>query len=76
VEKINERLAVNKQELHKFHMESFNLKLNEVEVKEKYFVDVSNRFAALEDLTLRLKLKLGNNWREYKNFSERGSRLL
>jgi hypothetical protein len=32
-------------------MERFNLKkLNEVEGKEKYHVEVSNRFAAKEDL--------------------------
>jgi hypothetical protein len=32
-------------------MTSFNLKkLNEVEVKEQYRVEVSNRFAALEDM--------------------------
>jgi hypothetical protein len=32
-------------------MERFNLKkLNEVEVKDKYHVEVRNRFAALEDL--------------------------
>jgi hypothetical protein len=32
-------------------MERFNLrKLNEVEGKEQYCVEVSNRFAALEDL--------------------------
>jgi hypothetical protein len=31
------------------HMESFNLKkLNEVEGKEQYRVEISNRFAALE----------------------------
>jgi hypothetical protein len=39
VAKIRERLAVNNQGLHKFHMERFNLKkLNEVEGKEKYCV--------------------------------------
>jgi hypothetical protein len=44
-------LAVNKQGSHKFHMERFNLKkLNEVKDKEKYRVEVSNTFAALEDL--------------------------
>jgi hypothetical protein len=49
--KIRERIAANKQESHTFHMERFNLKkLNEVEGKEKYRVEVSNRFAALEDL--------------------------
>jgi hypothetical protein len=51
VAKIRERLSVNKQGSHKFHMERFNLKkLNKVEGKEKYLVEVSNRIAALEDL--------------------------
>jgi hypothetical protein len=48
---IRERLAANKQGSPKFHMERFSLKkLNKVEVKEKYHVEVSDRFAALEDL--------------------------
>jgi hypothetical protein len=39
VAKVRERLAVNKQGSHRFHMESFNLKkLNEVEGKEQYCV--------------------------------------
>jgi hypothetical protein len=39
--KIRERLAVNKQGAHTFHMEKFNLKkLNEVEGKDKYRVEV------------------------------------
>jgi hypothetical protein len=51
VAKVRERLAVNKQRSHRFHMERFNLKkLNGVEGKEQYRVEVSNRFAALEDL--------------------------
>jgi hypothetical protein len=51
VAKIRERLAVNKQGSHKFLMERFNLKkLNEVEGKEKYRFEVSNRFEALEDM--------------------------
>jgi hypothetical protein len=45
VAKIRERLVVNKQESHKFHMERLNLKkLIEVEGKETYCVEVSNRF--------------------------------
>jgi hypothetical protein len=53
VAKIRERIAVNKQGSHKFHVESFNLKqLNEVEGKEKCHVVVSNRFVALERLKL------------------------
>jgi hypothetical protein len=44
VAKVRERLAVNKQRSHRFHMERFNLKkLNEVEGKEKYHTEVSHR---------------------------------
>jgi hypothetical protein len=59
VAKIRERLAVNKQGSHKFHMERFNLKkLNVVEGKEKYRVEVSNRFAALEDLDTMVEIHI------------------
>jgi hypothetical protein len=45
------RLAVNKQSSQRFRMERFNLKkLNDVEGKEHFRVEVLNRFAALEDL--------------------------
>jgi hypothetical protein len=38
-------------------MERFNLKkLNKVEGKEKYRVDVSNRFATLEDLDAEVEI--------------------
>jgi hypothetical protein len=51
VAKVKERLAVNKRRSHRFHVERFNLKkLSEVEGKEKFNVEVSNRFAALGDL--------------------------
>jgi hypothetical protein len=57
VAKVRERLAVNKQGSHKFHMERFSLKkLNELEGKERYSVDVSNRFAALEDLNAEVEI--------------------
>jgi hypothetical protein len=57
VAKIRERIAVNKQGSHKLHMERFNLKkINEVEGKEKYRVEVSNRFAALEDLDAEVEI--------------------
>jgi hypothetical protein len=50
VAKVKERLPVNKWS-HRFHMERFNLKkLNEVEDKKQFHVEVSHRFAALEDL--------------------------
>jgi hypothetical protein len=42
---------VNKQRSHRFDVERFNLKkLNEVEAKEQFRVEVSNRSVALEDL--------------------------
>jgi hypothetical protein len=51
VEKVRERLAVNKQRSQRFDMERFTLKkLNKEEGKEQFHVEVSNRFAALEDL--------------------------
>jgi hypothetical protein len=57
VAKIMERIAVNKQGSHTFHMERFNLKkLNGVEGKEKYRVEVRNRFATLEDLDAEVEI--------------------
>jgi hypothetical protein len=57
VVKVRERLAVNKQGSQRFDMERFNLKtLNDVESKEQFRVDVSNRFAALEDLDTEVEL--------------------
>jgi hypothetical protein len=49
VAEVRERLAVSKQTTHTVHMERFNLKkLNEVEGKEQYRVEISNRFAAVD----------------------------
>jgi len=51
VAKLRERLAVTKKAAQKFDGERFNLrKLNELEVKEKYQIEIINRFAALENL--------------------------
>ena len=45
---MRERLAVCKQAPQKFVGERFNLrKLNELEVKKKYQIEITNRFAAL-----------------------------
>ncbi|PNF27854.1 hypothetical protein B7P43_G09196 [Cryptotermes secundus] len=45
------RHSMGKQTIHRVYMERFNLKkLNEVEGKEQYCVEISNRFAALENL--------------------------
>ena len=53
VAKFRERKAVSKQAAQKFDGERFNLrKLNEPEVKEKYQIEITNRFAALENLNV------------------------
>jgi hypothetical protein len=57
--KLRERIAVNKQRSHRFHMERFNLKrLNEVEGKEQYRVEVRSRFAALKDLDAEVEFNI------------------
>jgi hypothetical protein len=57
VAKIREKIAVNNQRLHKFHMERFSLKkLNEVEAKEKYHAEISNRFAVLKNLDTEVEI--------------------
>jgi hypothetical protein len=51
VAKVRERLAVSKQETHRFNMVKFNLKkLNKVEGNEQRHAEISNRFAVLENL--------------------------
>jgi hypothetical protein len=59
--KVRERLAVTKQTTHRVHTERFNLKkLNEVEGKKQYRFEVSNRFAALENLDD--KVDINRDW--------------
>jgi hypothetical protein len=51
VAKLKENLAVSKQTAQKFDGEKFNLrKLNEPVVKNKYYIEITNRFAPLEIL--------------------------
>jgi hypothetical protein len=57
VAKVRERLAVNKQRSHSLHTQRFNpKKLNYVEVKEQFHVEVSNRFAAWKDLDAEVEI--------------------
>jgi len=50
IAKVRERIAVGKQAAHRFDRQRFNLrKLNETEVTEQYQIEVTNRFAALEN---------------------------
>ena len=49
--KVRERLAVGKQAAQRSDRQRFNLrKLNEPEVREQYQIEITNKFAALENL--------------------------
>ena len=71
VTKLRERLVVRKQAAQKFDGERFNLrKLNELGVKEKYQIEITNRFAALENLNGDENVnRAWENKREYQNLS-------
>ena len=52
VTKVRERLAVSKQAAQKIDGDRFNLrKLNELEVRKQYQIEITNRFATLENLS-------------------------
>jgi hypothetical protein len=78
VSKVRERLAMNIQKSHRFHMERFNLKkISKAEGKEEYHIEVSNRFAALEYLDA--EVEINSAWemiRENIKISAKESRLL
>ena len=51
IAKVRKRLAVGKQVAQRFERQRFNLrKLNEPQVKEQYQTEITNGFAALENL--------------------------
>ena len=51
IPKVRERLAVGKHAVQRLDRHRFNLsKLNELEVRKQYQVEITNRFAALENL--------------------------
>jgi hypothetical protein len=61
VAKLRERISVSKRVRQTFDLERFHLqKLGDVEVKEKYQVELSNRFAASE--TLDENFYINNVW--------------
>jgi hypothetical protein len=60
VAKVRERLAVRKQAAQKFNGGRFNLrKLNDLEVKKQYQIEITNRFAALENVSEDEDIGLG-----------------
>jgi hypothetical protein len=61
VAKLRERISVSKRARHKFGLERFDLrKLDDVEVKEKFQVEISSRFAVLESLDE--SFDINNTW--------------
>ena len=51
IAKVRERLAVGKQAAQRFDRQRFNLrKVNEPELREQYQIEITNRFAASENL--------------------------
>jgi hypothetical protein len=75
VAKVRERLAVSKQPMHRVHMGRNNLmKLNEVEGKEQYCVDNSNRFTALGNFDTEVNInRAWETIREYIQISAKES---
>jgi hypothetical protein len=73
VANIRARLAVSKQTTNRFRLERFNIKnVNEVESKEQYRVEISNRSAALE--ILDVKVDINRTWEtENIKISAKGS---
>ena len=50
IAKVRERFAVGKQAAKRVDRQRFNLrKLNEPEIREQYQIEITNRFAALEN---------------------------
>jgi hypothetical protein len=78
VAKLRERLAVSKETTHRVRMERFNLKkVNYIKGKEQYRIEISNRFAALENSDADVDINTAwKTAREYQKFGEGESMLL
>jgi hypothetical protein len=61
VAKLRERISVSKSARKNFYLERFDLrKIDHLEVKEKYQVEISNRFAVSQSLDE--SLDINNAW--------------
>jgi len=66
IAKVRERLAVGKQATQRFDRQRFNLRdLNEPEVREQYQIEITNKFAALENMNENENIN-----RTWKNIKE------
>ena len=76
IAKVRDRLAVGKQAAQTLDRHRFNLsKLNELEIRKQYQVEITNRFAALENLNEDEDVNMiWGNIKQYPNLSKRESR--
>jgi len=57
--KFRQRLSVSKQAAQRFDMDKFNLKkLNDMDVREQYQLNISNRFLPLENLMMMMMMMM------------------
>jgi hypothetical protein len=67
------RLAIHKQPAQKFDVERYNLrKLNELEVRKQYQIEISNRFVALENSNDREDINMA--WENIKEYIKTSAR--
>ena len=60
IAKVRERLEVCKQAAQKFYVERFNLRqLSEMEVRKQCQIEITNRFASLENLSDSEDINIG-----------------
>ena len=60
VAKVRERLTVRKQAAQKSDWGRFNLReLNDLEVRKQYQIEITNRFAALENVSEDQDINMG-----------------
>jgi hypothetical protein len=76
IAEVREKLSARKQATQKTDMERYNLKkLNEMEVKKQFQIELSNKSAALENLNDSEGInRAWENKRECQNLSQRNSR--
>ena len=76
--RVRERLAVSKQATQKFYVKRLNLKkLSDLEVRKLYQNEISNRFAALENLNDREDINSAweNNFKTWTHKSLKSLRI-
>jgi hypothetical protein len=75
VAKFREILSLNKQAASNFEGKRFNIrKVNELEFRKQYQIDIRNRFAALENLSV--DENINRNWENIENKVKTSAKIL